>query len=122
MIERNYFALVREYSSLGGFESWAMHASPEDLMAFAEKLSDGRCSFVGRRPRRRKVTAFRIIRTTNVSSGFPLYLFLILCVKAKNMKDVFAYKNADVENADSGMYHVDAYGHLTPKPMRHNGI
>lgn len=99
----------------GCWEHKLMNASPEELMAFAEKLTDGRSEFCGKRPEGEEVTACRIIRSTNVSSGFGLYLFLVLCVKPKNLKKVLSYEDEAQRLADSGLYDVDGYGHLTKK-------
>ncbi len=113
-----YYQLTRETQPLD-------QMTAKELMSFGEKLIDGRIPFIGDFSKHGQLTAFRAIRYTDVSSGFPCVLYLFLIVQPENLKEVLAYREEKQSQAEmTPFYHVDGYGHVTErKPSeRHDCI
>lgn len=70
-------SLCKEVFGLGelGIGQWAKGASAKNLLSFAEKL------YALVEKKECKATGFRVIRNTNVSSGYPIYTLQIVIKK-----------------------------------------
>lgn len=111
-----YYQLTRESNPVEKMTA-------KELMSFGEKLIDGRIPFIGDFSKHGQLTAFRAIRYTDVSSGFPCVLYLFLIVQPENLKKVLKYREENQSRAEvPPLYHVDGYGHVTErKPAEHYG-
>lgn len=115
-----YEELNKRYQGKLNFDVWLMSAEPSELIAWATELTDGRLGFCGKRPEGQEVTAVRVVRFTNVSSGYATYMIVVVGVLEQHLKDVLDYTNPEVVMSYDAQYDVDGYGRLIENP-NHRG-